>query len=193
MSQSAQALRIPPFRPIPEFVGGNEWTKPSFSPNDFAELQKHIMSNLIYYQSNYGAVAVAFLLLVAFFRPTAMIFGLVVLALLLAGFVYATRQNIALPPFLNDRPIVILALLLVTSFMVVRMFGTVFIFLIGIALPLAAIIAHAVARKSTLQNKAENTAENLSLQATPMGLLLTWLGAKPATEQSTPTPTPKRK
>lgn len=65
-----------------------------------------------------------------------MIFGLLVLALLLAGFVYATRQNIALPPFLHDRPVVILALLLVTAFMIVRMFGTVFIFVIGIALPL---------------------------------------------------------
>jgi hypothetical protein len=40
------------------------------------------------------------------------------------------------------------------------------------------IIGHATARKQTLQNKAENTVENLSLQATPMGLLLSWLGAK---------------
>jgi hypothetical protein len=53
------------------------------------------------------------------------------------------------------------------------------------------IVAHATARTPTLQNKAANTAENLSLQATPMGLLLSWLGAKLAEQQST-TPT-KRK
>ena len=76
------------------------------------------------------------------------------------------------------------------------MFGTVFIFLLGIVLPFACksdeiivyyskelfrylvIIGHATARKQTLQNKAENTIENLSLQATPMGLLLSYLGAK---------------
>ena len=33
--------------------------------------------------------------------------------------------------------------------------------------------------------KLENTVENLSLQATPMGILLSWLGAKPAEQQTT--------
>ncbi|UJR15551.1 hypothetical protein I4U23_002490 [Adineta vaga] len=187
MSKSGQTLRIPPIRPIPEFVGGNEWAVPAFNPKDFGELQKQIMTNLIYYQSNYGAVAVVFLLLVAFFRPTAIIFGLIVVAALLAGFVYATRQNISLPPFLHDRPILILAILLISAFMITRLFGTVLVFLIGIAFPLAGIIAHAVVRKPTLQNKAEDTAENLSLQSTPMGLLLGWLGAKAAAKESTPT------
>ena len=59
------------------------------------------------------------------------------MAVLLAGFVYSTRQNTALTTLLHDRPIAILALLLVAAFLVLRMFGTVFIFLIGIALPLA--------------------------------------------------------
>jgi hypothetical protein len=55
----------------------------------------------------------------------------------LAAFVYSTRQNAALTNLLHDRPIAILLLLLVAAFMVIRMFGTVFIFLLGIALPLA--------------------------------------------------------
>jgi SNF family Na+-dependent transporter len=63
--------------------------------------------------------------------------GLLVLAVLLAGFVYATRQSTPLTTLLNDRPIAILVLLLVAAFMVIRMFGTVFAFLFGIALPLA--------------------------------------------------------
>jgi len=48
------------------------------------------------------------------------------------------------------------------------------------------IIAHATARTPGIQNKAANAVENLSLQATPMGLLLSWLGAKSTEEQSTP-------
>jgi hypothetical protein len=60
-----------------------------------------------------------------------------VIAVLLAGFVYSSRQHIALKTLLHDRPIVILVLLLVAAFMVIRMFGTVFVFLLGIALPLA--------------------------------------------------------
>ena len=73
----------------------------------------------------------------SFFRPTAIIFGLLVVAVLVAGLVYSSRQKIALPPFLHDRPILMLVLLLVAAFMIIRMFGTVFIFSIGIALPLA--------------------------------------------------------
>ncbi len=73
----------------------------------------------------------------SFFRPTAIIFGLIVVAVLLAGFVYSTRQNIALINLAQDRPIVILLLLLIAAFIVIRMFGTVFAFLFGIALPLA--------------------------------------------------------
>lgn len=80
--------------------------------------------------------------------------------------------------------------------MIIRMFGTVFIFLIGIALPLACewhsplaqepisvqlclvIVIHATARIPTSKIKAENVLEKLSLQTTPMGFLLGWLGAQ---------------
>jgi len=178
MSNLEHTLRIPPIRSIREFVGGNEWSKPTFKPSEFGELQKQVISNLIYYQSNYGVIVIPFLLLVAFFCPTAIIFGLLVFAVLLAAFVYSSRQHTALTTIVHDRPIVVLIILLVAAFMVIRMFGTVFAFLLGIALPFALIVGHATARTPSLQNKAENTVENLSLQATPMGLLLSWLGAK---------------
>jgi len=55
-------IKIRSFR---EFVGGNEWAKPTFNPSEFGELQKQVIANLIYYQSNYGAIAIPFLLLVA--------------------------------------------------------------------------------------------------------------------------------
>ena len=67
----------------------------------------------------------------------AIILGLIVLAVLLAAFVYSTRQQTALTTLAQDRPIAILVLLLVAAFMIIRMFGTVFAFLFGIALPLA--------------------------------------------------------
>ena len=72
-----------------------------------------------------------------YFRPVAILLGLVVFAALLAGFVYSTKQPTALTTMAHNRPIVILVLLLVAAFLIIRMFGTVFIFLLGIALPLA--------------------------------------------------------
>lgn len=55
------------------------------------------------------------------------------------------------------------------------------------------IVVHAAVRVPSLQNKATNTAETLSLQATPMGLLLGWLGAKQAEAQSANTNTKRNK
>ncbi len=55
----------------------------------------------------------------------------------MAGLVYASRQKIVLPAVLHDRPIVVLLLVLGAAFIIVRMFGIVFVFLIGIAFPLA--------------------------------------------------------
>jgi ABC-type ATPase with predicted acetyltransferase domain len=88
MSNIEHTLRIPPLRSIREFVGGNDWARPTFNPSEFGELQKQVIANMIYYQSNYGAIAIPFILLVAFFRPAAIILGLVVVGILLAGFVY---------------------------------------------------------------------------------------------------------
>jgi hypothetical protein len=67
----------------------------------------------------------------------AIMFGLLVFAVLLAAFVYSSRQHTTITAIAHDRPIVILILLLVLAFLVIRMFGTVFIFLLGIALPFA--------------------------------------------------------
>lgn len=190
MANLVQQLKLAPFRTVQDFIGGNQWTVPTFNPNELVQLQKQIVSNLIYYQTNYGAIAIPFLLLVAFFRPTAILFGLVVLAVLLAGFVYSTRQNAQLTALLHDRPIAILLFLLIAAFFVIKLFGTAFVFLFGIALPLGLIVVHAAVRTPSLQNKATNAVENLSLQTTPMGLLLSWLGAKQAEEQ--PATTTKR-
>ncbi len=73
----------------------------------------------------------------SYFRPTAIIFGLLVFAVLLAAFVYSSRQHKAITAIAHDRPIIVLILLLVLAFLVIRMFGMVFGFLIGIALPFA--------------------------------------------------------
>jgi len=47
------------------------------------------------------------------------------------------------------------------------------------------IVAHATVRTPLVQNK--DAGESLPLEATPMGLLLSWLGAKQAEEQAATT------
>ena len=47
-----------------EFLERNQWTKTTLNPNEFDKLQRQIISNLIYYQSNYGAILLPFFVLI---------------------------------------------------------------------------------------------------------------------------------
>ena len=125
-----------------------------------------------------------------------MFFSFIVLAILLAGFIYLTHDKTVTTKIFYDRPIVVLILLFVSAFMVIRMFSSVFVLLFGITLPVGCksfniniicvsivkwnlvIVVHATIRKPTFQDRIVNTIENFSLQTTPMGILLSWLGTK---------------
>lgn len=59
---SNQDLRFTPFRPLNDFLLDATWNIPNFS--DFPRLNNRIVSNLIYYQTNYFIFGVALFLLV---------------------------------------------------------------------------------------------------------------------------------
>ncbi|CAF3517643.1 unnamed protein product [Rotaria sp. Silwood1] len=241
MSNANHIFQVSPIRSLREFIEGNEWSTPNLNPKEFDNVQKQAISNLIYFQTNYGIVFIPFLLLVGYFRPAAILLDLFVIALLLVVHFYLTREKtivtqaisnliyfqtnygIVFIPFLllvgyfrpaailldlfvialllvvhfyltrektivtvhfRNRPILILILLLIVAFMIIRMFSSVWVFLVGIVLPLTLIVIHATVRKPSIQNKATNAVENLSLQASPMGLVLGWLGLKSIDDQS---------
>ncbi|CAF0913910.1 unnamed protein product [Rotaria sordida] len=186
MSNTDLKFQIPPIRSLREFIEGNDWTKPNLNPKEFDELQKQVISNLIYFQSNYGVIFIPFLLLVGYFRPAAILSDLLVIALLLVVFFYLTRERTIITIHFRDRPILILILVLVAAFIIISTFSSVWVFLIGFVLPLALIVVHATLRKPSFQNKAANVVENLSLKTSPMGFVLGWLGLKSIGNQSKP-------
>jgi hypothetical protein len=59
---SGQDLRFTPFRTLNDFLLGAEWNIPNFS--DFQKLNNRVVSNLIYYQTNYFVFGIALFLLV---------------------------------------------------------------------------------------------------------------------------------
>ncbi|CAF1198889.1 unnamed protein product [Rotaria sp. Silwood1] len=184
MSNANHIFQVSPIRSLREFIEGNEWSTPNLNPKEFDNVQKQAISNLIYFQTNYGIVFIPFLLLVGYFRPAAILLDLFVIALLLVVHFYLTREKTIVTVHFRNRPILILILLLIVAFMIIRMFSSVWVFLVGIVLPLTLIVIHATVRKPSIQNKATNAVENLSLQASPMGLVLGWLGLKSIDDQS---------
>ncbi|CAF2501456.1 unnamed protein product [Rotaria sp. Silwood2] len=184
MSNADHTFQVPPTRSLREFIEGNEWSKPNLNPKEFDEVQKQVISNIIYFQSNYGVIFIPFLLLAGYFSPAGILLDLLVIAILLVVHFYLTREKTIVTVHFRNRPILILILLLVAAFMIIRMFSSVWIYLIGIVLPIALIVVHATVRKPSIQNKATNAVESLSLQASPMGLVLGWLGLKSIDDQS---------
>ena len=59
---SGQELRTAPFRPLNDFILEASWSMPNF--NDFPKLNNRVVSNLIYYQTNYFVFGIALFLLV---------------------------------------------------------------------------------------------------------------------------------
>ncbi|CAF0802240.1 unnamed protein product [Didymodactylos carnosus] len=173
---TSQSIRLAPLRSMKEFVGGNNWTIPS-DLQHLNVLQKQVLQNLVYYQTNYLAFLVSVFILVALYKPAAIVFGLFVTLVVLGAFVYLSKHGGALNAIKRNRPLVMLAGILVLSFFIIKFFGTIFAFLFGIVLPIAGIIAHAAMRGATFQNKIANKVESLGLQGTPVGWVLHCLGA----------------
>ncbi|XP_016345717.1 PRA1 family protein 2-like isoform X1 [Sinocyclocheilus anshuiensis] len=177
-------VQPPPFRTLDDFLLGSA----RFSVPDVRNLDRwnnRIINNLLYYQSNYFASAVAFLLLVGYFQPLQLIVGATVVILLFLGFVWAAENKAVIRRFRRNHPSLSLAAILGSSYLLLSVFGGVAVFLFGIAFPililsdfflLAVILIHASVRLRNLKNKLENKLESIGLKRTPMGLLLEALG-----------------
>ncbi|CAF1369519.1 unnamed protein product [Rotaria magnacalcarata] len=186
---SQQDLRFTPFRSVNDFILDATWNTPNFA--DLPRLNKRIVSNLIYYQTNYFVFGIALFLLVGISYPIDFLFGLVVVLAVLMGFVYlssspgfgnnslaATEQFIRSAK--EDRPLIVLVGILGISYLILSFLGKLMIFLVGIVLPIQLIILHAAFRTRNLANKVANKFERLGVQATPMGVFLSALGLRSA-------------
>ncbi|UJR31113.1 hypothetical protein I4U23_018621 [Adineta vaga] len=184
---SPNDLRFAQFRSINDFLLDATWNVPNFS--DFPRLNNRIVSNLIYYQTNYFVFGIALFLLVGINYPVDFLFGLVVVSALLMGFVYiSSSPRINNNTFASvehffrsakeDRPIIVLIAVLGVSYFILSFMGKLFIFFLGIVLPIQAIILHATLRRRNLANKVANKIDLVSLQATPMGIFLSALGLR---------------
>ncbi|XP_052418579.1 PRA1 family protein 2 [Carassius gibelio] len=168
-------VQPPPFRTLDDFLLGSA----RFSVPDVRNLDRwnnRIINNLLYYQSNYFASSVAFLLIVGYFQPLKLILGASVVILLFLGFVWVAENKAVIRRFRRNHPSLSLAAILGSSYLILSVLGGVAVFLFGIAFPILMILIHASVRLRNLKNKLENKLESIGLKRTPMGLLLEALG-----------------
>ncbi|XP_071779068.1 ADP-ribosylation factor-like 6 interacting protein 5a [Centroberyx gerrardi] len=168
-------VELTPLRPWDDFFPGSErFAKPDVK--DLAKWNNRVVSNLLYYQTNYLAMAIIVFLVVGFLNPVGMFMAMAVVSSVFLGSVWAGENKAAINNFKRQNPSAFVVAVMVASYMLMSLLGGVMVFMTAITLPLALISAHASFRLRNMKNKLENKIESAGLKRSPMGILLEALG-----------------
>ncbi|XP_068188841.1 ADP-ribosylation factor-like 6 interacting protein 5b [Antennarius striatus] len=167
----AARMELAPFRPMDDFFPGTDrFARPDF--RDLTRWNNRVVSNLMYYQTNYLALALGVFLVVGFLNPLGLFLGGAVVALVFMGSVWAGENQAVIKNFKRRNPAVFVLGVFVTSYLLLSLFGGVTIFLFGISFPLLLILIHASLRLRNMKNRLENKIEGAGLKKTPMGVIM---------------------
>lgn len=156
------------------YPGSDRFAKPD--TRDLAKWNNRVVSNLLYYQTNYLVMAIIVFLFVGLMNPVSMFTGAVVVTSVFIGSVWAGENKAIIKNFKKENPTLFVFLVMVVSYFLMSLFGGVMVFLLGIKLPLLLIFAHASLRLRNMKNKLENKMESAGLKKSPMGIILEALG-----------------
>ncbi|XP_060925860.1 ADP-ribosylation factor-like 6 interacting protein 5a [Limanda limanda] len=168
-------VELTPLRPWDDFFPGSErFAKPDMK--DLTKWNNRVVSNLLYYQTNYLALAVVVFLIVGFLNPLGMFTAMAVVSGVFLSSVWAGENRAVINNFKRQSPTAFLIAVMIASYLLISMLGSVMVFMTAITLPLAFIFAHSSFRLRNMKNKLENKIEGAGLKRSPMGLLLEALG-----------------
>ncbi|KAA0712809.1 PRA1 family protein 3 ADP-ribosylation factor-like protein 6-interacting protein 5 [Triplophysa tibetana] len=168
-------VEIAPLRSWDDFFPGSErFSKPD--TQDLAKWNNRVVSNLLYYQTNYLLVAIVIFIVVGLWNPVGMFTGGTVITSVIIGSVWAGENKAMIKSFKRDNPSLFVFLALVVSYLLMSLFGGVMVFLLGIKLPIILIFTHASLRLRNMKNKLENKMESAGLKKSPMSIILEALG-----------------
>ncbi|XP_060793115.1 ADP-ribosylation factor-like 6 interacting protein 5b [Neoarius graeffei] len=164
-------MELAPLRQWDDFFPGAErFSKPDMT--DLTKWNNRVISNLLYYQTNYFAVATVVFFIVGFMNPLGMILGGVVVSLVFMGSVWAGENKAVIKNFKKKNPSLFVIAVLGVSYFLLSLCGGVMVFIFGITFPLLLVLIHASLRLRSMKNKLENKMEGVGLKKTPMGVIL---------------------
>ncbi|KAM9830049.1 PRA1 family protein 3-like [Syngnathus typhle] len=167
----AAKMELAPLRQWDDFYPGTErFAKPDFT--NLAKWNNRVISNLIYYQTNYFAAAVVIFLIVGFLNPLGMFLGGTVVTLVFMGCVWAGENQGIIKNFKKKNPTLFVICVMVTSYFLLSLCGGVMVFIFGITFPLLLILIHASLRLRNMKNRLENKVEGVGMKKTPMGIIM---------------------
>uniref|UniRef100_A0A663EJ20 PRA1 family protein n=40 Tax=Neoaves TaxID=3078114 RepID=A0A663EJ20_AQUCH len=168
---AAMEVQVAPLRAWDDFFPGSDrFARPDFK--DISKWNNRVVSNLLYYQTNYLMVAAAVVSIVGFLSPLNMLIGGTVVVLVFMGFVWVSHNKDILRRLKKQYPTTFVVVIMLSSYFLISYLGDVMVFMFGITLPLLLMFVHASLRLRNIKNKLENKMEGIGLKKTPMGIIL---------------------
>ncbi|KAM6121344.1 LOW QUALITY PROTEIN: PRA1 family protein 3 [Pterocles gutturalis] len=160
-------VQVAPLRAWDDFFPGSDrFARPDFK--DISKWNNRVVSNLLYYQTNYLMVAAAVVSIVGFLSPLNMLIGGYCGGAGFMGFVWVSHNKDILRR-MKKLPTTFVVVIMLSSYFLISYLGDVMVF-IGITLPLLLMFVHASLRLRNIKNKLENKMEGIGLKKTPMGI-----------------------
>uniref|UniRef100_A0A8B9TF46 PRA1 family protein n=1 Tax=Anas platyrhynchos TaxID=8839 RepID=A0A8B9TF46_ANAPL len=151
-------VQVAPLRAWDDFFPGSDrFARPDFK--DISKWNNRVVSNLLYYQTNYLMVAAAVVAIVGFLSPLNMLIGGTVVVLVFMGFVWVSHNKDILRRMKKQYPTTFVIVIMLSSYFLISYLGDL-------------MFVHASLRLRNIKNKLENKMEGIGLKKTPMGIIL---------------------
>ncbi|CAB3406603.1 unnamed protein product [Caenorhabditis bovis] len=169
--QLGHGLEVPPFRSVNEFLlETDRYERPSF--NDLKKWNNRIISNLLYFQSNYFVTLVGLFLLQSLWNSMDICIGLFAILLVIATLIFTISNDPNLNKIRSDHPLITLGAIIVVFYFFVHVINSVFVVLFAFLFPLFLILLHASFRLRGIANRLANNMERHGIRTTVMGKIL---------------------
>ena len=132
-----------------------------------------MISNLVYYQTNYFLTTLWIFLTVVIIYPQKMAMGLMPIGVTIRIFFYLQTHNNEVKLLKEKYPKIVFGLIGICTCAICYGIGSVMAILMGVGLPVLFSILHASLRLRNVKNKLVNSSEALgSAKSTPMSMIL---------------------
>lgn len=141
-SITMMGIDLAPFRSLDEFA----MAQAKFELPELTNPEKwstKLVSNLLYYQTNYFVGSLLIFLLVCFFSPGKMFFALLTMAIVFGVQYYLAVNHVQVKTWKKNHPTVVMVGTLTIGLLLLYQFGWVRVFLLGILLPVILAVVHA--------------------------------------------------
>ena len=173
-------VQLPPFRPLNEFVLGKtryDW------PNvgNLEKMNNRMFANLLYFQTNYFAVILGYVILATFLNAKAMAIGMVIILLIcgLAGSILSNDQRLI--EVRHEHPYAVLAIIVCVCYGFISCLPQVITTIFAWGVPIALVLVHSAICLRNLNNKINQNILEGVVRDTVMGKLFGLFQVKEAT------------